>query len=104
MTDYMKILMLRSMGYSQREMERSGIAPRMTIRAICNTANCLGSQLPLNCKKYLRLFHAAFTILHAGLIRHEGGKILLVFSLFQENTDFFSRRFRAFPEQTLSSG
>lgn len=48
MTDYRKILMLRSMGYSQREMERSGVASRMTVRAICNAANCLGISWPLD--------------------------------------------------------
>ena len=61
-------------------------------------------QLLLNCKKYLRLLHAAFTTLHVYSIRHEGGKILLVFlTFFSESRAFFSRRFRAFPEQTLSS-
>ena len=48
------------------------------------------SQLPLNCKKYLRLLHAAFTTLHAGFIRHEGGKILLVFFPFLGKHRFFS--------------
>ena len=48
MTDYRKILMLQSMGYSQREMERSGVASRMTIRAICNTADRLGICWPLD--------------------------------------------------------
>jgi hypothetical protein len=58
-----------------------------------------------NLHKKLGLFHAAFTILHAGLIRHAGGKILLVFfSFFRKTRTFFSKRFRAFPEQTLSSG
>ena len=58
-----------------------------------------------NLHKKLSLFHAAFTTLHAGLIRHEGGKILLVFFSFSgKHGLFFSRRFRAFPEQTLSSG
>ena len=54
-----------------------------------------------NLHEKLGLFHAAFTTLHAGLIRHAGRKILLVFLVFTEN---FSRPFRAFPEQTLSSG
>ena len=40
--------MLRSMGYSQREMERSGVASRMTVRAICNAANCFGISWPLD--------------------------------------------------------
>ena len=48
MTDYRKILMLQSMGYGQREMERSGVASRMTIRAICNTADRLGICWPLD--------------------------------------------------------
>ena len=62
-------------------------------------------QLLLNCKKYFPLLHAAFTTLHVYLIRHAGGKILLVFlTFFKESLTFFSRRFRASPEQTLSSG
>ena len=62
-------------------------------------------QLLLNCKKYFRLLHAAFTTLHVYSIRHKGGKILLVFfSFFRKTRTFFSKRFRAFPEQTLSSG
>ena len=58
-----------------------------------------------NLQEKLRLFHAAFTTLHVYLIRHAGGKILLVFlTFFRESLTFFSRRFRASPEQTPSSG
>ena len=38
MTDYRKILMLRSMGCSQREMERNKIASRETSKAVFETA------------------------------------------------------------------
>lgn len=42
MTDYRKILMLRSMGCSQREMERNKIASRETSKAVFETADRLG--------------------------------------------------------------
>ena len=48
MTDYRKILMLRSMGCSQREMERSKIASRETSRAVFDAADRLGIQWPLD--------------------------------------------------------
>ena len=47
MTDYRKILMLRSMGCSQREMERNKIASRETSKAVFETADRLGICWPL---------------------------------------------------------
>jgi len=47
MTDYRKILMLRSMGCSQREMERNKIASRETSKAVFKTADRLGICWPL---------------------------------------------------------
>ena len=47
MTDYRKILMLRSMGCSQREMERNKVASRETSKAVLETANRLGICWPL---------------------------------------------------------
>lgn len=48
MTDYRKILMLRSMGCSQREMERNKIASRETSKAVFETADRLGICWPLD--------------------------------------------------------
>lgn len=48
MTDYRKILMLRSMGCSQREMERNKIASRETGKAVFETADRLGICWPLD--------------------------------------------------------
>lgn len=48
MTDYRKILMLRSMGCSQREMERNKIASRETSKAVFETADRLGISWPLD--------------------------------------------------------
>lgn len=48
MTDYTKILMLRSMGCSQREMERNKIASRETSKAVFETADRLGICWPLD--------------------------------------------------------
>lgn len=48
MTDYRKILMLRSMGCSQREMERNKITSRETSKAVFETADRLGISWPLD--------------------------------------------------------
>ena len=48
MTDYRKILMFRSMGCSQREMERNKIASRETSKAVFETADRLGIYWPLD--------------------------------------------------------
>lgn len=48
MTDYRKILMLRSMGCSQREMERNKVASRETSKAVFETADRLGICWPLD--------------------------------------------------------
>ena len=47
MMDYRKILMLRSMGLSQREMERNKIASRETTKEIFDVADRLGVHWPL---------------------------------------------------------
>ena len=47
-----------------------------------------------NLHEKLGLFHAAFTTLHAGLIRHAGRKILLVFLVF---TDKLQQTVPGFP-------
>lgn len=48
MMDYRKILMLRSMGCSQRQMERNKIASRETSKAVFETADRLGIRWPLD--------------------------------------------------------
>lgn len=48
MTDYRKILMLRSMGCSQREIERNKIASRETSKAVFEIADRLGICWPLD--------------------------------------------------------
>ena len=48
MTDYRKILMLRSKGCSQREMERSKVASREKTKEVYEAADKLGLSWPLD--------------------------------------------------------
>lgn len=48
MTDYRKIITLRGIGCSKREIARSGFASRETVSNILEAADRLGSQWPLD--------------------------------------------------------